>query len=234
MNGFSSAIRFLPVSEKEQVRGSQERRERGGKQIRRGQEMFSLAHKLRLRAATIPPDCDYSPLLLRMGGSVRKTEKYVGNPGELGKPFKCSKENTNIYIYGPQRVEVWGRNIPTGALFSRSPHLLPSLLHFQASFPRSRSSQPPGGEAFPARGDPGNPEQPAAGRVPTLLPRLWGPAWSRSHSEQKASGGRRPARLALRPPLVRSGVPRARAAPAPLPAAGGYEWAQRKPRPTRT
>lgn len=206
-------------------------KEREGKQIRRGQEMFSPAHKHGLRAATIPPDCDYSHLLLRMGVSVKKTEKYVGYPGELGKPFKCSKENT---IYICLQVKVWGRNIPTRAPFPRSPHLLPSLLHFQASFPRSRSSQPPGGEAFPARGDPGNPEQRAAGRVPTLPPAPVGPAWSRSHSEPKASGGRRPARLALRPPLVRSGVPRARAAPAPLPVAGGYEWAQRKPRPTRT
>lgn len=75
------------------------------------------------------------------------------------------------YIYiGLNGSKCRGRNIPTGALFPRSPHLLPSLLHFQASFPRSRSPQPPVGEAFPARGDPGNPEQPAAGRVHTLPP----------------------------------------------------------------
>lgn len=61
--------------------------------------MFSPAHKHGLRGATIPPDCDYSPLLLRMGVSVRKTEKYVGYPGELGKPFKCSKENTIYIVY---------------------------------------------------------------------------------------------------------------------------------------
>lgn len=93
-------------------------KEREGKQIRRGQEMFSPAHKHGLRVATIPPDCDYSHLLLRMGVSVKKTEKYVGYPGELGKPFKCSKENT---IYMPPGRSVGEKHPDQGSLSTKSP-----------------------------------------------------------------------------------------------------------------
>lgn len=71
---------------------------------------------------------------------------------------------------------------------------------------------------------------------PPFLPRLWGPPRSgcipSPASLRPVMGDARPVSA---PPAVRAlRGPRARAAPAPLPAAGGYEWAQRKPRPTRT
>lgn len=196
--------------------------------------MFSPAHKLRLKAATIPPDCDYSPLLLRMGVSVRKTEKYVGYPGELGKPFKCSKENTNIYILASTGRSVGGETSRPALSFHEVPTSSPRFSIFRHPSPGAGPLSLLAGRRSRLVETPGIPSSRLPGVSTPFLPRLWGPAWSRSHSEQKASGGRRPARLALRPPLVRSGVPLARAAPAPLPAAGGYEWAQRKPRPTRT
>lgn len=186
--------------------------------------MFSPAHKLRLRAATIPPDCDYSPLLLRMGVSVRKTEKYVGNPGELGKPFKCSKENTNIYIWASAGRSVGEKHPDRGSLSTKSPPpplaspfsgILPQEPVLSASWRggvpgswRPRESRAAGCRACPHPSSRAYGGQPGPGRIPSRRPAM-GDArpGSRSTRRSCAPGSPAPAprRRLCRPPGVMNG-----------------------------